>query len=120
MKFSSGCFYNTLVSKSGQFPRDLHTAQSKNISKIFLCHSNDETGIGRLVPRQKVKQITQLDLRGVKFLMDRLKEKTVHIHGVPLVLETVSIKNERADVAVEVLKDKEVFQEGKYTYVPGR
>ena len=45
MKFSSGCFYNTLVSKSGQFPRDLHTAQSKNISKIFLCHSNDETGM---------------------------------------------------------------------------
>lgn len=75
---------------------------------------SDELYLGKYVIREK----STVD----GFLLDQTEypvELKYEDNKTPLVLETVSIKNERADVAVEVLKDKEVFQEGKYTYVPG-
>lgn len=56
------------------------------------------------------------------FLLDRTEypvELKYEDNKTAVVMETVSIKNERADIAVEVLKEKEVFHDGEYSYEPG-
>ena len=68
----------------GQLPRNMNPADPKDVRKVLLGHLNDQTGVCRLVHGQQVQQVAQLDPDGVELLVDRLKEKTVDIHGVPL------------------------------------
>lgn len=76
---------------------------------------SDELYLGKYIVREK----STVD----GYLLDT-KEYDVELKfeddKTAVVMETVSIKNERADIAVQVLKEKEVFHEGKYSYEPGK
>lgn len=76
---------------------------------------SDELYLGRYIVREAET------VEG--YLLDR-KEYEVELKYVdnktPIVTEMTSIKNKRADIAVELLKNKEIFNAvGQYEYVPG-
>lgn len=75
---------------------------------------SDELYLGKYIVREK----STVD----GFLLDRTEypvELKYEDNKTAVVMETVSIKNERDDIAVEVLKEKEVFHDGEYSYEPG-
>lgn len=76
---------------------------------------SDELYLGRYI----VREAETVD----GYLLDK-KEYEVELKyaddKTPLVISTTSIKNDRADVAIELLKSKEIFNSsGKYEYAPG-
>lgn len=76
---------------------------------------SDELYLGRYIVREsKTVDGFILDDKEYEVDLQYADDKT------PIVIETTSIKNERADIAVELVKDKEIFNaSGKYEYQPG-